>query len=131
MKKQIEDFYFDMKLPVSAIIRKLVKLERIPKVSVQSALEAVWKQIDTGEIEVERIHIVNTVRKKAKDIDGSVNKDVYTRKYESERKELKELRVKKIKYESIRRTNICDNLIVHGIYAVLFGIVLFAYFYGK
>ena len=43
MKKDIEEFYFDMKLPVGAILQKLLG-ERISKPSIQAALEKIWKQ---------------------------------------------------------------------------------------
>ncbi len=130
MKTEIEDYYFNMVLPVSAIINKLLP-EKISKPAIQAAIESIWNQVDKGEIEVKRARLVNEVRKKAKYIEASENKEIYTRKYESERIELKELRVKKLKYESIRRSNICDNFIFHGIYGVVIGsVVALVYFLG-
>jgi len=122
MKKEIEDFYFDLKLPVSAILKKLVERERIPKPSVCAALENIWMMKSTGKIEIKRIHIINTVRKKAKHIDGSLNRDIYTRKYEAERRELKDLRDKKEKFQNIRQNNMYDIIpywIMIGILSVI------------
>lgn len=75
MKKQIEDFYFNMNLPVSAIIDRLLQDRIHPSIpSIQAALESIWKQSNKKEIEVKRSKMVNEVRKKAKYIEASEKK---------------------------------------------------------
>lgn len=132
MKKQIEDFYFDMNLPVSAIINRILR-DRIPSPvpCIQAALENIWKQIDKGEIEVKRNNIVKTVRIEAKRINASEKKEFYTRKYEGERIELRILRGLRIRYQNIQRANIHDLALIHTPYWVLIASVLaFVYFFG-
>ena len=133
MKKQIEDFYFNMNLPVSAIIDRLLQDRIHPSIpSIQAALESIWKQSNKKEIEVKRSKMVNEVRKKAKYIEASEKKDVYTYKYESERKELKQLRNKKAKFEQNRRLNLYDLTVFHIPYWIMIvSILVSVYFLGS
>ena len=131
MKKELEDFYFDLKLPVSAIVQKLTREDRISKPAIQVALENIWMMIDTGKIEIKRTDIVKTVRKLSRKIEASEKREIYTRKYESERKELAILRAKKVRYENIRRTNIHDLAMTHVPYWIMVGSILaLVYFFG-
>ena len=133
MKKKIEDYFSspEINLPVSQIIKKGIERERIrSKPCIQAAIDEYYN--NRASINIKRFKIAWWIWRRARQIENDKNRAQYTAKYEGERKELKSLRLRKIKYEKIQRANIHDMVMIHCPYWIMIGSILaLLYFFGN
>ena len=123
MKKEIEYWWMSYDLPVSDVIRiGLRNNSQLTKPAIQAAIEAVYKE-NNPDLTIPRWKLAWTVWKYARIIEASEKRAIYVRKYEGERKELVILRVKKIKYEQIRRANFDNTILLFSPYWIMIGLL--------
>jgi len=124
MKKEIEDYFAspEINLPVSEIIKRGLERERIKsKPCIQAAIEEYYN--NRASLNIKRFKIAWWIWKRAKQIENSEDREKYTSKYESERAELKQLRLKKMKYEQIRRANFDNAILSFGPYWIMIALL--------
>ncbi len=133
MNRKIEDYFSspEINLPVSEIIKRGLERERLKsKPCIQAAIEESYK--GRASLNTKRCKIAWNIWKRARQIENDKDRAHYTSKYEGERKELKSLRIKKIKYETIQRANISDLAMIHVPYWIMIGSILaLIYFFGN
>lgn len=103
---------------------------QLTKPGIQTAIERVYTENKYGLI-IPRHRLAWKAWAYAVAIDASEKRAYHVAKYEGERKELVQLRLMKMKYKNIKRSNIHDLIIDHMPYWIVISTILVGvYFLG-